>query len=129
VLETVGSPYLTLAAAILGSVGWAMWLVARRDRQEFKDEAQDAHWRLRIAIGQASARRSAEAAELQLRLSAEAQMRVYAAELSGLRHALRLAEADRASLQKQVEALGSDPGGKLYDSAAGRLRLYRPDGS
>lgn len=116
---------LTALACVVGAVGWAMWFVARREARESEREADEAHARARLSESKASAIRAAEGMALAAQHAAEAQVRVTHAELRSLRIALSLAEADRAALDAQVKALGSDPGGDKYDSAAHRMKLYR----
>lgn len=116
---------LTAIACVIGAVGWALWLQARRDARGFELEADEAHVRARLSESKASAIRAAEGLALDAQHAAESQARVAQAELRSLRMALSLAEADRAALDAQVKALGSDPSGEVYDSAAHRMKLYR----
>lgn len=116
---------LTAGVAVIGAVGWLLWLLARGDLRDEKG----AHDRLRLADAATSALRVSRAAEIDARHAAEAQVRVAAAEARSLRMALSLAEADREALSAQVRALGSNPSGEMYDSTSGRLRLYGKRGT
>lgn len=116
---------LTALVCVVGAVGWAMWLQARRDARAHEREADEAHTRLRLAESRASAIRADRGMAQAALHAAEAQARVVEVELRSLRMALSLAEADRAALDAQVKALGSDPSGERYDSAAHRMKLYR----
>lgn len=108
----------TVVIVVLGSVGWALWYLARRDGGEARQEATEATSRARIAETAAAAAHAGKAAAESSAAAANAQVRVVWTENNALRRAL----ADARSTRPGGE--GEQKVDDLYDSTSGRLRAY-----
>lgn len=117
---------LTLLAVSvgLGAVGWLLWLLARRDLGEARQEVHEAHDRARISEGKAAARHASSEADRDARAVAEAQARIAHIEIKALRLDFALTIADRNALCDQLEALGADRSEEMLRSSLDRLQLY-----
>lgn len=111
---------VSLAVAV---AGWSMWILARRDASEAREEARDAHARARLSESRASAISAGGAAARDAQHAAEAQVRVAHVETSSLRRSLAMAAADREALELRLREVGADKSDP-YDSSVKRLQLY-----
>lgn len=115
---------LVLVFAGVAALSVAMWLLARRDLRDARQEAAESHARARLAEGQASAVRSTQSQDRDRAEVAEAQARIANVESRMLRLDLARAYADRDALTDQLEKLGAHRSEEMLRSLIDRLGLY-----